>query len=142
MVHIALAVALRAPLVPLYKLFAPRLSCVWSEPGHKPDRFASTNAISPDGQFIVQRNFESGFSEVIVYSYSQQHHQYVRTQITNAGDYYVATSPGLVNGTWTFTNVPMKAMPHVPAIILRLNSQGQWIYQERGIPGTGTCTKT
>jgi hypothetical protein len=90
-------------LAALAALFKPQMTCVVRQSGKAVDTFSSVNSSTPDGLLLYQRNYEPGFSEIIVYAYDAGNRRYVRTQLENGGAYAVATSPGPVNGIWDWT---------------------------------------
>ncbi len=94
-----------AELVALSALYGAHQSCV-IHTSHQPvARFFSDTAFTADKRLLVQRNYDSQSSEIIVYAYNREHHRYVRTQLTSDGEASSANSRGPVNGVWTWTNV-------------------------------------
>lgn len=142
MLHLLLAsTAIRGDMAALYRMLPPRAVCLWKAPKRKPERFNEENAVSADGQFLIQRNYSPGdFSEIIVYSYSAARKQFSRVQIMNDGTALLATSPEPEDGAWTFTNVPQKLAPQKSSIVLRPTASG-WTYRYPGVAGIGECTK-
>lgn len=133
-------VVLASPLAPLLDLFGTRESCVWRETGQPPFKFTSESRMSPDDLFLIQRNFNASFSEIIIYTFSQPTKRFVRTQLNDAGKYAVATSPGPQDGWWTFTNQPTQLRHDSESITLRATAKGETDHNP-GKPGIGTCTK-
>lgn len=98
-----------AELVALAALYGSHQTCVIHEPHQSVARFSSETSFTPDKRLLVQRNYDSQSSEIIVIAYNQQHHRYVRTQLTSEGEASSATSPGPIGGVWTWTNVGKSA---------------------------------
>ncbi len=121
----------------LATLFKPHMNCEWRQPGRPADHFSSENSRTPGNTMLQQRNYSSKFEELIVYAYDGRLHRYVRTQISNDGYYDVATSPGPVNGTWTFTDVPERGKKQI--VISWTRIRGVSSYRYDGVAGSGEC---
>lgn len=92
-------------LAALAALFKPRMQCVEHQPGHPPDHFTSATHVTGGGTLLVQRNYERGFEEIIVYAYDMKNHRFLRTQLDDQGYMTTAKTSGPVNGVWTFGGV-------------------------------------
>jgi hypothetical protein len=121
----------------LATLFKPHMSCAWRQPGKPAYSFFSDNSVTPGELMLYQRNYASGFEEIIVYAYDSQRHRYVRTQLSNDGYYDAATSPGPVNGTWTFRDVPQLGKKQ--SVIWWKRTGGISRYWYDGVAGSGEC---
>jgi hypothetical protein len=135
-----IAATLGSPLGPLYEIFGARESCVWNDHKNPPYHFTSESQFSPDKVFLIQWNHAPGFSEIIVYTYDKQSHRFARTQLDDQGRYAAATSPGPIDGEWTFTNVPTKLRSDRGSIVFRATRNGETDH-EPGVAGAGTCVK-
>ena len=86
---------------------------------------------------LYQRNYGSGFEEVIVYAYDRDQHRYVRMQLSDDGHYDAATSPGPANGTWTFTDIPEQGKKRSVISWKRTGDVSRYWYDR--VAGGGEC---
>lgn len=123
-------------LAALAALYKPHMSCVVRAPHQPAYKFFSDTTPTPDGLLLVQRNYAPGFSEIIVFAFDVKHRRYTRTQLTDDGRYKAATSPGPVNGTWSWTNIPTSAVPTFPVLHFSRSSGvlRDW-YEGTGVAG-------
>lgn len=91
-------------LVALAALYAPHQTCVIHAPHQPAAQFISDTTFTPDKRLLVQRNYDTQSSEIIVFAYDSEHRRYVRTRLTSDGEASSATSPGPANGVWTWTD--------------------------------------
>ncbi|HEX3369466.1 MAG TPA: hypothetical protein VHS56_07825 [Candidatus Cybelea sp.] len=97
-------------LAALLTLYKPHMTCVFHATSQAAQSFFSDTAATPDGGLITQRNYATGFSEIIAIAYDEASRQYVRTQLTSDGAIATATASAPEKGVWTW----VVQTPHVP----------------------------
>ena len=117
----------------LAALFKPHMQCTWTEPGKAPVRFHSDNMATPSGSLLYQRNYGTGFDEIIVYAYDTAHKRYVRSQLSSDGAEASAQSAGPVNGIWRLTGL------HAKGAISWKRTGDVSRYWYDGVRGMGVC---
>ncbi len=125
-----------AELTALATLYSTHQTCVAHSPHRPPTRFFSDTSFTTDKRLLVQRNYDSNSSEIIVFAYDAQRRRYVRTQLTSDGEASSATSPGPVAGVWTWTNVQKSTNGKV--IIRHFSKSGSELHYWEG-EATSEC---
>lgn len=121
----------------LATLFKPQMHCTWKQPGTVAQRFISENRATPGGALLYQRNYGTGFEEIIVYAYDSAHKRYVRTQLSNDGEAAAAASNGPVKEVWRFTPLAV-TLGKSPAISWKRSGEVSRYWYD-GVKGIGEC---
>jgi hypothetical protein len=123
-------VCMVAELAALAAFYGPHQTCVIHAPRQPAAQFISDTRFTPDKRLLIQRNYDSNSSEIIVFAYDSKHHRYVRTQLTSDGEASSATSPGPAKGLWTWTDTSKSI--HGKAIVRHFSKAGNMLHYSQG----------
>jgi hypothetical protein len=103
-----------AELAALAALYKPHMTCVLHE-GSRRQTFFSDTTPTQDGRLLIQRNYSTGFSEVIAIGYDKNKRRYVRAQVTDDGTVSTGVGNGPMQGVWTWKryDVPAAGAPTI-----------------------------
>jgi hypothetical protein len=135
-----LLVVFVSQLSPLYSVLGGDKKCTYLPyVGSKPHYYASRTVWSDNGYFIIEHNYNRFIAEVIVFAYDPKHRHFVRTMLMRDGTYEIATSPGAIDGVWTWTTLALPDSPKPYRLRLRSTGELSYAFFYSNGPARGAC---